>query len=42
MAHSQPSADGQVVGGLALSEPDSEVRQPPRDWGAFFACWGRA
>ena len=29
MAHSQPGANGQVGGGLALSEPEQEVRQPP-------------
>ena len=29
MAHSQPGANGQVGGGLALSEPEPEVRQPP-------------
>ncbi len=40
MAHSQPGADGQVVGGLALSEPDSEVRQPPRDWGGILRMLG--
>ena len=29
MAHSQSGANGQVGGGLALREPEPEVRQPP-------------
>ncbi|MDC0144713.1 hypothetical protein OAK45_09325, partial [Verrucomicrobia bacterium] len=40
MAYSKPSEDSQVVGGLALSEPASEVQEPPAKLGGILRQLG--